>query len=476
MNPANPNPAESMEGPGGIELRPSPPDPARLSKRAGVLFLAVGVAVLGLIVFGVYQRGRERFVPGPSQQDTHSMTAATEAGKQIASLVPEGLLSSSNPPGSSDHEELKPPVESDEVSNLQTTASRMAASRPTPSYSTPAAQPYHEPTAEERRLAELYQREMAALDAPTGTGNGVSSLGPPQTMNSPGKTADNAETLALLQAMQGTNAAAPGGATPASSPVLPRGLFGGSMYSPSEEYQLQNMQDQKEGYLRAARKKAAEDYLPATRVAPISQFVIRAGWDIPAVLEQGINSDLPGEVRALVRENVYDTASGKYLLIPQGSRLVGRYNSQVAYGQNALQAVWERVIFPDASSIDLGAMNGQDARGRSGVRYGVDNHYVRTFGLGLLTSIFGVAAQISQNHSGTVLAYPSNGELAASAVGQQMATLGAETTRRSLNIQPTVKIPIGYRFNVRVNRDLAFEGPYRPILAGDKPESSAGNP
>lgn len=107
-------------------------------------------------------------------------------------------------------------------------------------------------------------------------------------------------------------------ATTVPASVLARGLFGGANASPSEEYQLQNMQDQKEGFLPSARKKAMDDYLPTTRVAPISQFVILAGWDIPAVLERGINSDLPGEIRALVRENVYDTASGQYLLIPQG--------------------------------------------------------------------------------------------------------------------------------------------------------------
>jgi type IV secretion system protein VirB10 len=253
---------------------------------------------------------------------------------------------------------------------------------------------------------------------------------------------------------------------------VPRSLFGGAPASPSEEYLLQNMQGQKEGFLESSRQKAMNSYVPTTRVAPISQYVIRAGWDIPAILEQGINSDLPGEIRALVRENVYDTASGRYLLIPQGARLVGRYNSQVAYGQNGLQVLWDRIIFPDASSIDLSGMNGQDATGRSGFRYGVDNHYVRIFGFGLLTSVLGAAAQLSQNQNSSVLAYPSNAQVAAAAVGQQMATLGAETTRQNLNIQPTVKIPVGYRFNVRVNRDLAFEAPYQPLPVGEGSESS----
>jgi type IV secretory pathway VirB10-like protein len=107
-------------------------------------------------------------------------------------------------------------------------------------------------------------------------------------------------------------------------------------------------------------------------------------------------------------------------------------------------------------------MTGQDAAGRSGFRDGVDNHYKRLLGFGLLTSAFSAALQLSQNHSGNVLTYPSGGQVAAGAVGQQMATLGAETTRRNLNVQPTIKISPGYRFNVRVNRDLAFEDAYRP--------------
>ena len=91
----------------------------------------------------------------------------------------------------------------------------------------------------------------------------------------------------------------------------------------------------------------------SSRVRPLSKYEIKAGWDIPAVLEQALNSDLPGEIRALVRENVYDTASGNYLLDSSGSRLVGVYDSRIAYAQDAVTVVWNRVIFPDGSSIDL---------------------------------------------------------------------------------------------------------------------------
>ena len=202
--------------------------------------------------------------------------------------------------------------------------------------------------------------------------------------------------------------------------------------------------------------------MTASRLRPLSKYEIKAGWDIPAVLEQALNSDLPGEIRALVRENVYDTASGNYLLIPQGSRLVGVYDSRIAYAQDAVTVVWSRIIFPDGSSIDLDGMAGQDAQGRAGLRHDVDNHYRRLIGFALLTSGFSAAFRLSQSSRGSVLGYPSAAETAGSAVGSDLSRLGADVTRRNLNVQPTIKVPVGFRFNVRVNRDLLFEGPYRP--------------
>ena len=129
------------------------------------------------------------------------------------------------------------------------------------------------------------------------------------------------------------------------------------------DYDEQNLQSQKEGFLDKARLgNVREDYLKFTRTAPMSRFEIKAGWEIPAVLEQALNSDLPGELKALVMSNVYDTASGLYLLIPQGSRLIGGYNSRLSYGQNGVQVAWSRIIFPDASTIDL---QGNERLGRA---------------------------------------------------------------------------------------------------------------
>jgi type IV secretion system protein VirB10 len=108
-------------------------------------------------------------------------------------------------------------------------------------------------------------------------------------------------------------------------------------------------------------------------------------------------------------------------------------------------------------------MAGQDEKGNAGLRHEVDNHYKRLVAFGVLTSLFSAGFQLSQPRSSGVLGYPSAGQIAAGAVGQQLSQLGADVTRRNLNVPPTIKVPVGYRFNVRMNRDLVFEAPYRPM-------------
>jgi type IV secretion system protein VirB10 len=203
--------------------------------------------------------------------------------------------------------------------------------------------------------------------------------------------------------------------------------------------------------------RLAKRHCPATK--------LKAGWEIPAVLEQGLNSDLPGELKALVTVNVYDTATGQFLLIPQGSRLVGKYDSRVSYGQSGVQVVWNRIIFPDASSVDLNGMEGLDAQGNAGLRDKVDLHYKRLFGSAALSSLFTAAFDISQRQNQSVLNYPSPTQTAEASVSRNMSDTGAAITRRNLNVQPTIKVPVGYRFTVRVNRDILFDTPHEPIQA-----------
>jgi type IV secretion system protein VirB10 len=238
--------------------------------------------------------------------------------------------------------------------------------------------------------------------------------------------------------------------------------------SVENDFDAQNMQSRKEAFLAAGRNRQADDYLRSTRVAPLSRYELKAGWEIPAVLEQSLNSDLPGELKALVTSNVYDTASGLYLLIPQGSRLIGKYDSRIAYGQDGVQVAWSRIIYPDASSVDLDGMIGLDSHGNSGLRDQVDRHYRRIVGFSVLTSLFTAAFQISQRTSQSALTYPTPAQTAGSAVGQELSQTGAQITRRNLNVQPTIKVPAGYKFTVRVNRDILFEAPYEPVQPGGR--------
>ena len=215
-----------------------------------------------------------------------------------------------------------------------------------------------------------------------------------------------------------------GGAQPSS--LQPAGL------GPQEqrtEYERQNDQEQKGDFGQQHNKEESE-YLGRERNAALGKYEVKAGWLIPAVLEQQLNSDLPGLIRALVRENVYDTVTGKYILIPAGSTLVGIYNSHVGYGQKALQAVWRRVIFPDGSSLSLGGFEGDDSEGAAGFRDQVDNHWGRIFSGALLTSLFAAGIEISQGQNSSVLTQPSYGQQIGQAVGQQVGQVGVEVTRQ----------------------------------------------
>jgi type IV secretion system protein VirB10 len=312
-----------------------------------------------------------------------------------------------------------------------------------------------EPSPEERRLIAAYEREQQAIAAPTtlrdGFGspgfNGASQAGQGGSNNGD----DAAQIASMVQALSRQSSGSQIAPDAVRALVAARANPGGEGSDVGDP----NMQERKESFLAKARTGQMDDYLKSTRNAPLSRYEIKAGWEIPAVLEQALNSDLPGELKALVSSNVYDTATGRFMLIPQGSRLLGVYNSRIGYGQDGVQVIWDRVIYPDGSSLDLGGMIGQDAHGYSGFRDKVDHHYKRLIGFAVLTSLFAAASEISQSQNRSLLTYPSPAQVAGSAVGQQASELGAQITRRNLNVQPTIKIPVGYRFNVRVNRDIS---------------------
>lgn len=455
---------QAMESPSGLELHPEPPPTARISKKVGVAVLGVVVAVGVLVVYGLYARRAQQQAAQTQNEEKHPESARRIGDQLVKEMAPPAVA---NPApafpgrtgidpvqpngGSQAHESggLQPPglvYHDDEKGDH-------SANRSAGGESHSSSSGAMEMSAEEKLRVAAFRQEQEAMDAPTVV-RGGSGL---QSSLAAGPLNDALQQLGPLAALVA------GGKPPGSTDGSASGALAASArMQAGSDYDQQNEQERKQVFIEKTRGRAVNNYLKSTRTPALGKYEVKMGWDIPAILEQGINSDLPGEVKALVRSNVYDTATGKYLLIPQGSRLVGVYDSQIAYGQNRLQVIWSRIIYPDGSSINLDGMMGQDIQGMAGFHDKVDNHYKRLAGFALLTSVFTAGIELSQRQNTSLLSTPTVGQTASSAVGQQLGELGTEITRKNLSIQPTVKIPIGYRFNVRVNRDMLFETPYAP--------------
>jgi type IV secretion system protein VirB10 len=195
--------------------------------------------------------------------------------------------------------------------------------------------------------------------------------------------------------------------------------------------------------------------------SPRTAYELRAGSVIPATMISGINSDLPGQIIAQVSQDVFDTPTGRHRLIPQGSRLVGRYNHSVVDGQSRVLVAWQRITFPDGKVLDIGAMEGIDSAGYAGFQDKVDRHYLRLFGSALLMS--GITAGLTSS-SVTPKDDPfgtSNSVQMSQSLAQQIGDVASQMIQKNMSYAPTLKIRPGYRFNVMAVKDLTFKGPYK---------------
>jgi type IV secretory pathway VirB10-like protein len=455
---------QQMESPSGLDLHPDPPQTARISKKVGVAVLGVVVFVGVLVVYGLYARQEQQQVAQARNDEKHPEPAQHIGDQLVKELAPPAIA---NPApvfsgrASADLPQLNGETQTPNSDGLQPprlvyrddgeesrpgaggTGDRDHSSTGGPS----------ELSAEEKLRLAAFRQEQEAYAAPTAAHGSSSFSGAPAT--SPAN--DTLQQIRSLASILGVGKTS--GVTDGSANNL---IPAGARTQTGGGYDPQNEQARKQAFIEQTRGRPVDNYLKSTRTPPLGKYEVKMGWDIPAILEQGINSDLPGEVKALVRSNVYDTATGKYLLIPQGSRLVGIYDSQITYAQDRLQVIWTRIIYPDGSSINLDGMVGQDIQGMAGFHDKVDNHYKRLIGSALLTSAFAAGIELSQRQNTSILTTPTAGQTASAAVGQQLGELGSEITRKNLSIQPTIKVPVGYRFNVRVNRDILFDAPYTP--------------
>jgi type IV secretion system protein TrbI len=212
-------------------------------------------------------------------------------------------------------------------------------------------------------------------------------------------------------------------------------------------------QTRKLAFLKSGTEK--EIYNPHALQTPASPYQLMAGTIISASLVSGLNSDLPGFVIAQVTEPVYDSATGRFLLIPQGTRLIGKYDSVVAYGQERALVVWQRLILPDGSSVVIDNLPATDTSGYAGLADAVDPHTWKLLKGIALATVLGV---------GNSLAFGSaNSDLIKAlreSTGQTTNRAGQRLIERDLNVQPTITIRPGWPLRVIVHKDLILK-PYR---------------
>ncbi|MGO6746652.1 IncP-type conjugal transfer protein TrbI [Rhizobium ruizarguesonis] len=290
-----------------------------------------------------------------------------------------------------------------------------------------------------QRMARM-QANDAAHDAPLAIDRG--KLGAQAEAND--ATADTTTRAATVSKDSG------------SGPDLYAAALGAGLGGPNVD---PNAQGSKEDFFNADLKELG--YLPNRVVPRQSPFELKRGSIIPATLITGINSDLPGRITAQVSQNVYDSATGHRLLIPQGTKLFGRYDSKVSFGQKRVLVVWTDIIFPNGSTLRIGGMSGADAQGYGGFNDKVNNHYLKTFGSAVLIALIGTGIDMAVPESSTLATQDTASDAARRNFAETFGRVADRTIQRNMDVQPTLEIRPGYKFNVLVDQDIVFPGTFR---------------
>ncbi len=237
--------------------------------------------------------------------------------------------------------------------------------------------------------------------------------------------------------------------SPAAAGTPTPGLAGFDMAGLSGLPGQQTAQDKQLAFLNAPvdRRTTSSDRV----MAPASPFVLQAGAVIPAALITGIRSDLPGQITAQVTENIYDSPTGRILLVPQGTRIIGQYDNNVQFGQRRVLLVWNRIIMPNGRSIVLERQPGADTQGYAGLEDGVDYHWWDLAKAAGLSTLLAVGSELAISDENRLLrAIRSGGQDTINDAGQQIV-------RRQLNVAPTLTIRPGFPVRIVVTRDLIIE-------------------
>ncbi|KSV65024.1 conjugal transfer protein TrbI [Sinorhizobium sp. GL2] len=419
----------------GASSNDSQKEMRRLNRLPIIIAIGVLVLFLGIVVFGLSWRGLS--FNRNNEFSSAESAPATSFGDQLKRGVSNGII------GEPENREVFQPAPvavSREGNKEPVIESRAIERRPQPE----TAEDWEarlKREQDEQYLREAQRQRMARLQAR------ATAYDSPLKVDVAGieATSDNSRASATQARAQ------PGGASDLYAAALTAGLI--------DQKVDQNGQVSKEDFFNQDIKDLG--YLPNQVVPQLSPYELKRGSVIPATLITGLNSDLPGRVAAQVSQNVYDSATGHRLLIPQGAKLFGRYDSKVSFGQERVLVVWTDLIFPNGSTLQIGGMAGTDAEGYGGFSDKVDRHLLRTFGSAALIALIGTGIDMSMPESSTRATQDTASDAARRNFAETFGRVAEQTISKNLNVQPTIRIRPGYKFNLLVDQDIIFPSVYR---------------
>ncbi|MCL6655557.1 conjugal transfer protein TrbI [Agrobacterium rubi] len=428
---------------GGAQNSQAPSTIRRINRLPIAVIIVLALAFLGIIFYGLASRGL--YFGKDSGPETNSGNPASTFADQIKRGVTDGIIGEPQQQTSFQPTPVETKPAEDKTNNRFTP-------QPEQRESQERGQDLEADTVWRARLQREQQEQVlreqqrqrmarlqannAAYDAPLAIDRGKLD-GRAETQDATADTATRAATTS---------------ASTASGPDLYaaalRAGLGGQNVDP-------NAQGAKEDFFNTDLKELG--YLPNRVVPQQSPFELKRGSVIPATLITGINSDLPGRITAQVSQNVYDSATGHRLLIPQGTKLFGRYDSKVSFGQKRVLVVWTDIIFPDGSTLQIGGMSGTDAQGYGGFSDKVDNHYLKTFGSAALIALIGTGIDMAVPESSTLATQDTASDATRRNFAETFGRVADRTIQRNMDVQPTLEIRAGYKFNVLVDQDIIFQ-------------------
>ncbi len=427
-------PGQTSRGPATVNIKGQVKGGRSLSKKGKKLIVFGGVGVVALVLGGVMMAGHHG---GSASSPSVELAGAGNAPrlktrtKPLASAVASTLSAHTHGATGAQHHTAG----NKSASSALTTGA--ATNGKTPPL-TPAQK--YAKWLQTQHYKDLEGQHLAGQAALVSTGNWMAAKTP--------------TTLPVSATSPATGYPVPG---------VAGGIPAGYLQGASGNAQSPHGAAANEAFVKAQRNKKEKDegYLTAHLHEPVSHSELFSGSVIPAVLVTGINSQLPGEITAQVRQNVYNSLDPSEVVIPQGSKLIGVYDSGVQYGQSRVLVAWSRVIYPNGETVDLRGMSGTNGLGEAGFSQITDNHYMRIFGSAFLISLLGAAAELSQPQQSSALANPGAMQTGTGAIAQEMNSVGGDMLQKNLNIAPTLKIRPGYLFNVLVSKTMVLP-PYHP--------------